>query len=739
MANLAYDQQTGRYKLVENIESSTQIRRTLHTQNNFLDKDIDVEINTPAGAQTFSGGGLTAGAGSVSLTSNGLSDGTDIDSEAAIVFANGNAAGRYKLTAVGSGAVNLAALTKEVTTAGFMALDPTPVTLLSATSLSSNTAENAYYIQQSTITQDTVNPTTTEQTVTITPGYYHEDRIVTVAAMPTATPTTSFDNTGLSTYFNAGTQQSNNVSITPRYSNEAGYVEAHTNANNGGIGYYNIKRQSITETTTTVVNSVVTRGARTEGVGWNDTAETLDIATFSLTPTTGVSYTDLSGTSAVPVLEAGGFIYIDAGWTDSIKISTAHLVPDGTNIQGHAEYLLAGKTALDENGNLITGNIPTYAGLGAATHDVTVIASTQTVTLPTSATYVNQNLTLDLAVQSNIGSIGGTATNGRATAVLNNVNSVNTLAASALTDKRPGVDYWQIKAMATTDAAQYTPKYTVTTPGWLQSTVEAVNPVNITVDEDLVGQSIYIPTIEGSTGFTTGTGTGSFNATVTPTIDRASDSPSVRDASREAGSVTTTEPSTGIYVAVKSAANTRKLTATPAITTNGYGTSAVHGISPNTATYGANASSVTYIPVREDTVTVTGGNIVDTTASITPTNATLSPVNTSGISFVANASARRSAIYPGKTTYGWVTISDETVALTGGGLSNTTSWNTSTSPVYLNSLEIPIPTTGNTNTLDIIVPDGLEGTMTFRFIVDDEGNVTLTDGSSEESNEEPNT
>lgn len=735
MANLAYDQQTGKYKLVENIESSTQIRRTLHTQNNFLDKDIDVEINTPAGAQTFNGGGLTAGAGSVSLTSNGLSDGTNIDSEAAIIFANGNAAGCYKLTAAGSGAVNLAAFTKEVTTAGFMALDPTPVTLLSATSFSSNTAENSYYIQQSTITQDTVNPATTAQTVTITPGYYHENRIVTVAAMPTATPTTSVDNTGLSTYFNAGTQQSNNVSITPRYSNEAGYVAAHTNTNNGGIEYYNIKQQNITETTTTVVNSVVTRGTRTEGVGWNNTAETLDIATFSLTPTTGVSYIDLSGTSAIPVLEAGGFIYIDAGWTDSIKISTAHLVPDGTNIQGHSEYLLAGKTALDENGNLITGNIPTYTGLGAATHDVTVIASTQTVTLPTSATYINKNLTLDLAVQSNIGSIGGTVTNGSATAVLTNVNSVNTLAASELTNKTAGEDYWQIKATATTGVAQYTPKYTVTTPGWIQNTVEAVNPVDITVDEDSVGKSIYIPKIEGSTGFTTGTGTGALDITVTPSINTATIAASnIYDAFY--GQVTTELPSTGVYVAVQSNAFTRRLTATPEITTNGYGTSVAHGITSNTATYGANASAITYIPIRTDTVEITGGTIINKGLTYSSVNLLVSNTNISGVTLTPYASAQRDAIIAGKTVHGWVNI-DSAATMTGGTAGMAETWTTST-PVYISGVELPVADENTTRQFDVILPNGLEDTITFRFIVDDEGNVTITDASEDES-EEPNT
>lgn len=72
----------------------------------------------------------------------------------------------------------------------------------------------------------------------------------------------------------------------------------------------------------------------------------------------GNSYTN--NTSVV--LESGGWLKLDAGYYAATRISLATLVPNGSNIQGHADYLLEGKTAYDNNGILVTGTIATYQG-----------------------------------------------------------------------------------------------------------------------------------------------------------------------------------------------------------------------------------------------------------------------------------------------------------------------------------------------------------------------------------------
>jgi hypothetical protein len=88
------------------------------------------------------------------------------------------------------------------------------------------------------------------------------------------------------------------------------------------------------------------------------------------------------------------------------------------------------------------------------------------------------------------GSIGGSAASGTAKAVITNTNSVNTI--TTLTNKTAGTDYWEIKATATGTAGSYTPKYTVSTAGWIASTVTGTAQT-VSVTGDSTGKSIYIP------------------------------------------------------------------------------------------------------------------------------------------------------------------------------------------------------------------------------------------------------
>lgn len=72
----------------------------------------------------------------------------------------------------------------------------------------------------------------------------------------------------------------------------------------------------------------------------------------------------------------------------------------------------------------------------------------------------------------------------------------------------------------------------------------------------------------------------------------------------EASAATTTQPSSGYYVAVSSAANTGTVQATASVTSAGYGTttSGQYTTTPSSSlTVGAAASSVTYIPISQAT------------------------------------------------------------------------------------------------------------------------------------------
>ena len=318
----------------------------------------------PNGSQTVDGGELSTTASSTALSSNGLSNGTTEDATKKIALSDTKANGYYELETSGSATVARAAVTSQVTSAGYFAEDVSPVTEIAAGTESVSNAHAKYYVAQSALSASSVTSSNVQQTVTVSAGYYHEARTITVEPMASATVAPNVANTGISTYFDAGTSSNNDVVLTPRYSvTAAGYVALQTNTA-GDPEYYKIKTTSVTEGTTTVSGTTATRGTATWGTGWIETGA-IGAAAFGNAPATGKtanSYIDISGTTDAPVLVSGDYLYINQGYTDDLKISLAHLVPDGTNIKGHAEYMLYGYTALDEDGTVVTGSIPTYDG-----------------------------------------------------------------------------------------------------------------------------------------------------------------------------------------------------------------------------------------------------------------------------------------------------------------------------------------------------------------------------------------
>lgn len=315
-----------------------------------------------AGAQTVEGGALSTTASSTALASNGLSDGTSIDTTKKITLSTSDSDGYYELETSGSATVARAAVTSQVTTAGYFAVDASPVTEIAAGTESVSNAHAKYYVAQSTLSASSVTSSNVQQTVTIGAGYYHEARTVTVEPMASATVAPNVANNGMSTYFNTESSSSDaDVTLTPRYSvTSAGYVAVQANTA-GDPEYYSIKTTSVTEGTTTVSGSTATRGVASWGTGWIE-ANSINAAVFANEATTGKTYVDISDTTAAPVLVAGDYLYINKGYTDDLKISLAKLVPDGSDVKGHAEYILSGHSAYDNDGTLVAGSIQTYDG-----------------------------------------------------------------------------------------------------------------------------------------------------------------------------------------------------------------------------------------------------------------------------------------------------------------------------------------------------------------------------------------
>lgn len=98
-------------------------------------------------------------------------------------------------------------------------------------------------------------------------------------------------------------------------------------------------------------------------VGANASAVTyipITATTFANSGTSGVTYTDISNN--VSALVSGDYLYINEGYVENSKISLAALIPDATDTNAAASYILSGYTAYDNDGVLIVGTMSTYTG-----------------------------------------------------------------------------------------------------------------------------------------------------------------------------------------------------------------------------------------------------------------------------------------------------------------------------------------------------------------------------------------
>lgn len=359
MSNM--DTGTNKWVLDYTVAAAGDKTITMSTKDKFVDKDIEINLSVPAGAQSITGGALTSGSSSTTLASNGLSDGTNVDSTKAIVLSTTQAPSYYELQTSATATVNRAAVTKQITTAGYFAADSSASSVIAADNITVNDAGRKYYIAQSTLSSASVPGSEEAQTITISAGYYHEARTITIGGMDAATVTTDIADTGIGTYFTSGTSSDNSISLTPRYSVTAsGYVATQSDTP-GTTSYYKIKTTSVAETDTSVSGTSATRGTASWGTGWISSGS-LSAAQFKNAGTSGKTYVDISGTTDAPVLVSGDYLYIDSGYVDDVKISLARLVPDGSDVKNHADYILSGHSAYDNDGVLVAGSISTYDG-----------------------------------------------------------------------------------------------------------------------------------------------------------------------------------------------------------------------------------------------------------------------------------------------------------------------------------------------------------------------------------------
>ena len=195
--------------------------------------------------------------------------------------------------------------------------------------------------------------------------------------------------------------------------------------------------------------------------------------------------------------EGHGLIVADDFPSRIEAISTGIDISDTT---ATAADVLEGAYFYEADGTKTEGSIVSNGATGG-----TISTQGGTYSIPTGYT-TGGTVTANINAVS--GSIGGSASAGSATAAIDNTDSMRTVVSPSGT---AGTDYFRVKATASGSAGSYTPEYTVSTAGYINSTVMG-SAQSVSVTSDSVGQTINIPkatfTVDGDSVKTSSTGGG---------------------------------------------------------------------------------------------------------------------------------------------------------------------------------------------------------------------------------------
>lgn len=367
-------------------------------------------------------------------------------------------------------------LTKTLNTAGY--LGTTDNITASASTTSSN---NTYYV-----TIPTAQFTTDgNKIVCETGGYIAKDSnagtigagaITNNTTLPSGSSSTGTINRGKYIKIGAG-YYGNDIYYLAQ--NNSGTITITGSGNTTVNGYVtaSVAASSMSQGTTTVSETTATRGTASWGSGWI-TAGSLAAATFKNTATSGTTYIDISNTTEAPILTSNGYLYINKGYTDNLRISLAKLIPNDANVTA-SNQLLNGYSAYDKDGKLITGNISSKAAATyyPSTSDQTIAAGqylsgTQTIKAVTLTNLNAANIKYGTTVK-----IGDSADDDRIIAVTGTFTGSSTVSsgqtAAAAAQIRSGYSAWvngaEVKGSMGQATATITGTNTVTATASLSS------------------------------------------------------------------------------------------------------------------------------------------------------------------------------------------------------------------------------------------------------------------------------
>ena len=310
---------------------------------------------------------------------NGTASSSVVVTRAAITYSNGaGVIAAHNNTASNLGALDSSAITQDATITPTVtdSFAPRYIPIVSVSVGNSNGTLS--------VTTHT-NEVTTAPTVTVSSSgtFKTSTSYGVTTAKPSGTDGTNYLTIDGSATKTAGTVLSTmNVSRTAvRYTNSAGVIAAHTNQQlvaSGSTGEQTksasvvvdvtdnfaplyIPIRTVSQGTTTISGTTVTRGIASWSAG-AIAAGQINAATFSATAKSGVTYVDISNTSAAPELSGGGNLYINKGYVDNLMISLEKLLPGSASTSLPAGYIRQGWSAYDNDGTLVVGTMETYDG-----------------------------------------------------------------------------------------------------------------------------------------------------------------------------------------------------------------------------------------------------------------------------------------------------------------------------------------------------------------------------------------
>lgn len=247
----------------------------------------------------------------------------------------------------------------------------------------SNNQGTGYVTGSNETASDTITLSVSGATVTATSSNDNTKKVSSSVATGTA-------GTPIAT---KGTVSNHSIAVTPSVTNTTGYITGGTKSGTAvtvaaselvsgnralsssasdqtNIDVTNYKTVSISKMNSTNVvekagsinttNNTYTQGKVTvDAAGYISAGDKVSGASFANTATKDITYTDISSTTAAPILVSNDYLYINKGYTDNVKISLAKLVPDGASADLASNKILSGYSAYNNDGKLIAGSIPT--------------------------------------------------------------------------------------------------------------------------------------------------------------------------------------------------------------------------------------------------------------------------------------------------------------------------------------------------------------------------------------------